>query len=342
MSAETECLRIRRHGLRIAVAVAVGFTWAGLAGQVIPFLGPLFAIQMLMAPRPPGLTQGIAMLALIVVASSVMLILTEILGGRPLAYCFVLLLVYLACFVAQAAGRGGGAPFLVLVVATIVPMFAILQQDLGQSLVLVLLNGVATGLLLTWTTHALFPDPGGPAPVPAARPPEIGSIRKPFASAAILVAVVCYCLTDNTMAAAAVVPITVASLLGQLELVDRPMAVVGLMVVNLFGGVVASLAFTIYELRPTILWLFAVVLVVALLFGGKAAADRASAPMYAGALTIFCILFGLGVSPLPGSAASAFSDRVAMVLFAIAYTVTMAALLWPTTTAERRRRAATS
>jgi hypothetical protein len=50
--------------------------------------------------------------------------------------------------------------------------------------------------------------------------------------------------------------------------------------------------------------------------------------MYAGALTIFCILFGLGVSPLPGSAAESFSTRVGFVLFAIVYTVTLAALVW--------------
>lgn len=319
------------------MAVAIGFAWAGLAGQAIPFLGPLFAIQLLMAPRPPGLRQGIGMVALIVAASAVLLVLTGALGGRPLVFSTVLLLVYFACFFVQASGRGGGAPFLVLVVAIIVPMFGILQQDLDESIVMILLDGVVTGLVLTALAHALFPDPGGPIPAPAPLQPGAVPTRKALANAAILVAVVCYCLINDAMSAAAVVPITVTSLLGQLELVKRPKAVVGLMVVNLLGGIVASLAFTIYEVRPTILWLFAVVLVVALIFAGRAAANRTTAPMYAGALTIFCILFGLGVSPLPGSAASAFSDRIGMVLFAIAYTVTSAALLWPATMVEKRR-----
>ena len=153
-------------------------------------------------------------------------------------------------------------------------------------------------------------------------------MRRAAANAAILLIMVCYCLTNSAMSSAVVVPITVASLLGQLDLAKRPVAVIGLMVVNLLGGLVASLAFAVYELWPAPVWLFLIVLVVALLFGGKAAADRAAAKTYAGALSIFCILFGLGVSPLPASTPESFSTRVGFVLFAVVYTVTMAALVW--------------
>ncbi|MBV0893382.1 DUF2955 domain-containing protein [Paracoccus sp. Z118] len=337
MSAEVERLRIRRHGFRVAAAVAVGFVWAGLAGQVIPFLGPLFAIQLLMAPRPPGLGQGIGMVTVILAGSVVMLVLTGVVGDRPVVLSAFLALVYFACFLAQATGRGGGAPFLVLVVAIIVPMLGVLKMDLGQPIVAILLDGVGTGLLLTWAAHAVFPDPGGlpPAPPPPAPPvPGDGSTLRAITNAGILLAMVVYCMTNDALASAAVVPITVASLLGQLALAKGPVAVVGLMVVNLLGGIVASLAFTVYELRPSAPWLLAVVLVVGLLFGGKAAADRATAPIYAGSLIIFCILFGLGVSPLPGTAAESFSTRVSFVLLGILYTVTLAALLWRPTQAD--------
>ena len=46
-------------------------------------------------------------------------------------------------------------------------------------------------------------------------------------------------------------------------------------------------------------------------------------------LPYFLILFGTGVSPLPGSAAESFATRVNYILVAIAYTIFMAALLWP-------------
>ena len=84
------------------------------------------------------------------------------------------------------------------------------------------------------------------------------------------------------------------------------------MIVNLLGGIVASIAFTIVQLRPELPWLFLILLVVSLLFGGRAAADVRTGKVYAGVLVTFLILFGLGISPLPGSSAEAFSTESSM------------------------------
>lgn len=51
--------------------------------------------------------------------------------------------------------------------------------------------------------------------------------------------------------------------------------------------------------------------------------------MFAGALTIFLILFGLGVSPLPGSAAESFATRIVYIAVALTYTLLLATILWP-------------
>lgn len=103
------------------------------------------------------------------------------------------------------------------------------------------------------------------------------------------------------------------------------------MIVNLLGGIAASLAFVLLELRPTLPFLFLIVLLIGLSFGGRAAANPELGRVYAGALTIFLILFGLGVSPLPVETPESFSTRIAYVLFAILYTICLAALLWPRT-----------
>ena len=83
------------------------------------------------------------------------------------------------------------------------------------------------------------------------------------------------------------------------------------------------------EVRPALPILFLIVLLVGLSFGGRAAANPEFGKVYAGALTIFLILFGLGVSPLPADTPDSFSTRIAYVLFAILYTIGLAALLWP-------------
>jgi hypothetical protein len=151
-----------------------------------------------------------------------------------------------------------------------------------------------------------------------------------LANTAILLAVVVLCLVDSRFSTAIVVPITVASLLNQLDLATSGRAAFGLMIVNLLGGIVASLAFAFVELRPTLPFLFLTVLFVALLFGGRAAADPKAGKAFAGALVTFLILFGLGVSPLPASTPDSFTTRIVMVLFAIVWTFCFAALLWRT------------
>ena len=138
-------------------------------------------------------------------------------------------------------------------------------------------------------------------------------------------------LFRSRFSSAIVVPITVASLLSQLDLTTSGRAAIGLMVVNLSGGISASLAFAFIELRPTLPFFFLTVLVVGLVFGERAAAGPKAAKLYAGALTTFLILFGTGVSPPPASTPESFATRIGLVLFPVVCTFCLTALLWPRT-----------
>ncbi|KQU88642.1 hypothetical protein ASD12_29185 [Mesorhizobium sp. Root102] len=320
----------RRKGLRIALAVAVGFTWSVLSGVVIPFLGPLFAAQFLISSsRPLQLKQAMGMVILIVVAGALLQAVTVLTGDRPPVLLLLLGLVYFVCFYLQANGKGGGAIFLVLVVAVMVPLLTVLNRDLGDSILSILAQGVVSGAILMWIAHAVIPDRGSAetqAPAPPANP---RAARYAAANAAILLIAVLACLTRDGLATAIVIPITVASLLSQLDVIASARAAFGLVMVNLLGGVVASFAFALLQVHPTTPTLFVLVLLAGLVFGGRAALSNPAARLYAGALTIFLILFGTGVSPLPASAAESFATRVNYILLAIAYTIFMTALLWP-------------
>ncbi len=320
----------KRKGLRVAFAVSIGFTAAVFSGAIVPFLGPLFAAQFLLAsarPMPPGKTIGAALV--ILVTGIAMLLLTNWLGDRPTPFLLLLGLVYFACFAAQSTGKGGPAVFLVLVVAIIVPLLGILNKGLAGSILSILVTGVLSGAALMWFAHAILPEPPTPdgedAPA-AGRPPVI---LRALANTVILLASVVICLTSDNLTAAAVIPITVASLLGQLDVTAGARAAFGLVLVNLFGGLLASVAYSALMLRPNLFSIFIIVLVVALVLGGRASARSADAPVFAGALTIFLILFGLGVSPLPGSAAESFSTRILYVGVALLYALLLAAVLWP-------------
>lgn len=327
----------KRQGLRVAFAVAVGFTAAVYSGAIVPFLGPLFAAQFLLGsarPMPLGKTIGVALLILI--AGMAMLLLTGLIGDRPVPFLLLLGLIYFVCFVAQSTGKGGPAVFLVLVVAIIVPLFAILNKDLAGSILSILVSGVLSGAALMWLAHAILPEPhtlDDEEAAPAVeRPP---AMLRALANTAILLAAVVICLTSDNLNAAAVIPITVASLLGQLDVTAGARAAFGLVLVNLMGGILASVAYALLAVRPNLLSIFLLVLIVGLVLGGRAAARSADARVFAGALTIFLILFGLGVSPLPGSAAESFASRIVYVGAALLYALLLAAVLWPRTADAR-------
>ncbi|WP_349435074.1 DUF2955 domain-containing protein [Pararhizobium sp. A13] len=318
-----------RKGMRVALAVSFGFTASVALGAIIPFLGPLFGAQFLLSssrPMPLGKTVGMAVL--ILVAGAFFMVLTGLFQDRPFTFLMLLGLIYFCSFLAQALGKGGPASFLVLVVAIIVPLLRVLNIELANSILSILVTGVLTGAGLTWLAHAIVPETAVETPQPQQGSAQAHPYLRALANAAILLSTVAICLTNNELGAAMVIPITVASLLGQLDIVSSGRAALGLVIVNLFGGIVASVAYAVLTVRPNLLFMFVIVLVVALVFGGRAAARSRDAKIYAGALTTFLILFGLGVSPLPGSAAESFATRILYVAAAILYAFVTAGLLW--------------
>lgn len=336
MSAENLTGEQKRMGLRVALAVSVLFTISVASGALVPFLGPLFAAQFLLSgsqPMPLGKIVGMA--AVILVTGVLLMTLTSWFGDRPATMLLLLGLIYFACFVAQTAGRGGPAVFLVLVVAIIVPLLGILNKELAASILAILVGGVLGGAAMMLLAHAVIPEPRPAEDTAKQAVAGVPDYARALANTAILLSAVTICLTSDNLTSAAVIPITVASLLGQIDVTAGTRASVGLIIVNLFGGVLASVAYAILSLRPSLLWMFVIVLVVGLLIGGRAAARSADAKVYAGGLTIFLILFGLGVSPLPGSAAESFSTRILFVAMAILYTLLATALLWQSRSAAR-------
>ena len=318
-----------RQALRIAFAVAGGLTISVMSGSSLPFLAPMFAAQFLFSSRKPlQLGQAIGMVVLIVVVGQFLVLATSILGERPLVIALLLWLIYFACFMAQAEARGGGAVFLILVIAVMIPLLGILQIDLGQSIILVLAAAAISGALLSWLAHALFPETAEElpqSPPPRAEFPLVHSIL----NASVLLGIVVWCLVDSRFATAIVVPITVASLLGQMELAKSQRAALGLIVVNLLGGVVASIVFSLLSIRPELHYLFLVTFLIALTFGYAGVSKPETGKLYAGALSTFLVLLGLGISPLPTSTPESFTTRIGFVAFAIAYTLCALALLGP-------------
>ena len=218
-----------------------------------------------------------------------------------------------------------------------VPLLTILNEDLSDTILSILVQSVVTGMLLMWMATVLIPDTGSPPPKAAAAATYPRAARYAIANTAILLLAVVACLTRDWLETAIVIPITVVSLLSQFDATASTRAALGIVITNIAGGWAACVAFTLLQLRPFHIFLFLLVLLAGLVFGGRAAMREPAAKLSAGALTIFLLVCGTGVSPIPGSAADSFSTRVAYILVAIAYAIFTTTLLWPTQEGSRDR-----
>jgi hypothetical protein len=324
--------RQRRIGLRVALAVAAGFTWNLATGEVTPFFGPVLAVQFLIfGAGPMPLSKAIALAGLVLIVGQAFIILNGIFGDQPVQLLALLGLFFFVSFFVQARGRGGPVIFLCLVIAITVTLLDRVHDTLDSGIIAILLQAYLSAVVLSWLAHAILPGHDATRDAPQAAPVTDRPAMRALADAAILLGAMTLCLTNNALSLAIVLPITVASVLLQFDFATSVRSALNTVAVNLLSGVLASLAFAFVELRPSLPFLFLTVFLVGLILGGRATAGRAK--MYAGALTTFLILFGSGIAPLPTTTPESFATRIGYVLLAVGYTLCMTALLWP---GERR------
>jgi Protein of unknown function (DUF2955) len=324
--AESVLSRRRRIGLRVALAVAAGFTLNLAMGEVIPFFGPVLAVQFLIfGAGPVPLSKAVAFVGLVLVVGQAFIVLNGIFGDQPIQLLALLGAFYFVCFFVQARGQGGPV-FLCLMIAITVTLLDRMHDTLDTSIIAILLQAYLSVVVLSWLAHAILPGHDAIEDAPQAAAATDRPAMRALANAAILLGAMTLCLTNNAFSLALVLPITVASVLLQFDFATSVRAALTLVAVNLLSGVLASLAFAFVELRPSLPFLFLTVFLVGLILGGRVAAGLAK--MYAGALTTFLILLGSGISPLPTTTPESFSTRIGHVLLAVGYTLCMTALLW--------------
>src|SRR6476660_560188 len=84
-TAEAVLSRQRRIGLRVALAVAAGLTWNVATGAVIPFFGPVLAVQFLiLGAGPLPLSKAVAFVGLVLVVGQSFIVLNGIFGNHSI------------------------------------------------------------------------------------------------------------------------------------------------------------------------------------------------------------------------------------------------------------------
>jgi hypothetical protein len=315
-----------RRTLRIALVMAFGLTVAEVRDQPFAFLSAMFAVQLLIkSPNAPNLAQGVGFAIVMAVSSGVALSLCNMLIDRPVAYLLLLSLVIFGCFWLLALGRGGPLPQFLLLCNVMIPVLAVQSRDLAADFAAVMIDASVAAPLLVWLAHGLLPAahvaqaPVQTAPAP---PNAVGSAVVAFV---VLILPFIYFML-NPEAASFVILVTIIGIAVQPP-EARGLAAMGLLLGNLIGGIVASMAFFLLTLLPWLGLLFLVTLLAGLVLAGPLHGGGKLAPVFGIALSTFLILFGLGLAPIGEGSAAAFMSRLVDVALASLYALGAIVLL---------------
>jgi hypothetical protein len=310
---------------RIAFAAAVGLTLGELLGWDFPFLPAMLAFQLLSGRGPLGVKQGLAFVAVMVVACAFAVLVAQIFAHSPLVLLLVVSLVTFLAFLMLARDQAVGVAALFLITTAVVPLLASESASVASGFIQSLIAGSALAVLLTFAAHAFFPIHVQAEPVSALSRNDRDSVALGLANTAVLMSLVIYFMLTPSPVSMVLV-LTVISVLRQPAELGGGTAM-GLILGNLVGGLAATVAYLLVTLLPSPAFLLLVVLLVGLVLGDRIARGGESAPIYTVALMTFLILLGLGLSPLPQDSGTLFIARVFDVMVGAVYAIGMASLL---------------
>ncbi|HYH40872.1 MAG TPA: DUF2955 domain-containing protein [Burkholderiales bacterium] len=327
---------VLRLGVGLGLAVLIAY---GLALQ-LPFAVCVVAVLLLCRPGPPlPFVKGAvfaAVIAALLVAGVLMVPVLE--HYRVTGLLLTGALLYAVFF----AGARSGNPLTILVVAalTFIPVAGVAEQALAMALAQAFGWGLATGVLVSGISHALFPDPPGPAPIPPARAAVSREAAGWSALQATLVVMPVFvvALTNPALYIPAIMKtVTVAQQAGATDARTAGRELVGSTVV---GALMATVVWFGLTLRPN-LWMLMLWIVAAALWAGvrlfrvKPTSEPPS--FWVNALITMLILLGPGIED-----AAVGKDVYTASAVRVSLYIAVALYAWATVWALERWRASRS
>ena len=262
-------LQTKRRALRLAFGTAIGFAVANALSWPASLLTPIMFIQLSVGLRAcPTLGSAAAVIAAVAACVGIGWLLTTVVGIPSLCVLLIAMLLFTAFYV--QAGRGGLAPFVLMVAVCVLPVLALQAPEAATVVAAELIRASIAAFFLVWATWAAFPDPQTATTPPSPRAAaSVASSRArarvALVNTAVLMPVeIAFLLFDLTNAMVALIT-TIAIVRTQTHAVRLGM-VGGLLQGNVLAGLAAFGAGSLIMAWPSLPMLFFSVLVVALLF----------------------------------------------------------------------------
>lgn len=313
----------RNFALRLAIGVTASFAIAEGLNWDFTFLAPMLAAQFLIQmPQPPTVRQGLALAAIIALSTGGMALLAGALAASPVALILTLSLILYLSYYAHARGAPDMLTMMLQISAVTVPVFAVISPGAGAAFASLFAKAGLISVLIVWVAFAIFPARGGPsaAPKKAATLDAGGAAHLALRNTLILLPILLWYLLDTSQVAV-VMLVTMVMLLRQIEQGTHSRMAIGLILANLLGGVVANVAYIVVGATDQYVIFLMVLLTASLCFAGQIVLGGPRAALLAVAFGTFILLFGIGLTPLPGGSGDAFITRIGYILLATVYTI---------------------
>lgn len=159
-----EARRVFRVSLTVALALVVAYAM----GKPLPYLAPIFALVLSLAPKPPmGLKSlvGLAILVGLTLGSGLLLI--PIMRYYALSGVLIVMIgVFFATYVSVNLGKGAVGSFLTMGF-TLIPAAGMIDTSVSITVIEALLMGITTAVVCQWIVYPLFPEDPMVAAAPA-------------------------------------------------------------------------------------------------------------------------------------------------------------------------------
>ena len=327
-NARDDALLARVHVvLRFSVGVTAAFIISEAMGWYPTFLAPVLAAVLLAnLPRALPLKAGLFLVGMQGAASFAAYVLTSLLLQVPIVLFGGIGLIIFLCFATLAHGRGFLPIFLLLISISVIPVIAITMPQQAGALPMAFTRSMAVAVSVTWLVHAFWPRLANVAP-PAGLAAATSPVRMALIGTAIVLPLMLFYLMYGITDA---LPVLITTIVLVINFDPRRGASQGLamMIGNLIGGLIATLAYAALRIAPSLTTLALLTFFVALLFAIRIERGGPAAAVAVITFNQTMIMFSLALIP-ESSSAGLWATRLLQFGIAFAFAIAMMSLLFP-------------
>lgn len=266
-----------RRILRLALGAGLAIFFSQVIDWPLSFIAPIITVLLLSLPLPsPSLKIALGLIAVMTGMLLFCYLLLPFIQHAPIAGVLLLGLALYGSFLYTARGGSELLGSLITLSLTLTASIGSVSIDVFMQLPKGLALGVFAGFVFVWLAHILLPDLPAPRPAskneghkPPPKPDPRETARSALRSLVIVFPVTFLLLCLNTSISYTVIMIKIATM-GQQATTDKSRTMGRMLLEStIWGGVGASIAWTVMGIWPSLVMYTLAVTLAGLLYGSK-------------------------------------------------------------------------